>query len=150
VPDATADDLYGLSRLADQNGFGRLSHIVEVITSWAQSGKAGDLDAYYARGAALDLLDMLPKLPELAGYNSEIEFVLGYKPLAMVVLPEGDADGLRTWHGFQSRAFANVDVSERDDMATIRDRWIPLVHDLARFLARRRRIARVRKAGRRQ
>lgn len=149
MPEATVDDLLGLARLADQNGFGRLSHIVEVITSWAQSGKPGDIDAYYARPAALDLSDFLPKLPELAGYNSEIEFVLGYKPLGMALLPEADADELRTWHGFQGRAFGHLDVSDHDDTATIRDHWIPLVHDLARFLGRRRRIARLRKAARR-
>ena len=149
MPEATVDDLLGLASLADQNGLGKLSRVVEVITAWAQSGKPGDIDAYYARGAALDLSDLLPKLPELAGYNSEIEFILGYKPLAMALLPEADANDLRTWHGFQGRAFSNLDVSDRDDAATIRDLWIPLVHELASFVGRRRRIARLRKAGRR-
>ena|SRR5437867_1487365 len=147
MPEATVDDLLGLANLAEQNGFGRLSRIVEVITAWAQSGKPGDIDAYYARGAALDLSDLMPKLPELTGYNAEIEFVLGYKPLETALLPEADADELRTWQGFQGRAFGNLDVSDRDDAATIRDHWIPLVHDLARFVGRRRRIARLRKAG---
>jgi hypothetical protein len=149
VPDATVDEVYGLAGLAEENGCGMLNRLVEVIGAWAQSGTPGDIDAYYARGAALDLSDLLPKLPELAGYNSEIEFVLGYKPLAMAALPEADVDELKRWQSFHGRAFANVDVSERDEAAAIRDCWIPLVNDLARFLGRRRRIARARKAGRR-
>jgi hypothetical protein len=149
LSEATVDELHALAGLADQHGFGGLSRVVEVITAWAQSGEPGDINAYYARGAALDLSGLLPKLPELTGYNSEIEFVLGYKPLAMAVLPEADADELRTWHGLQGRAFGNIDVSNSDDMVTVRDYWILLVHDLAKFLGRRQRIARARKAGRR-
>jgi len=145
---ATGTDLSGLEELARRNGFGTFGRLVDVINEWAQSDQSGEIPASYARPAATELAEMLLQLPALVGYKSEIEFVLGYKPLQVGLLPDADAEDVRTWHGFQGRAFRNAEVTNRDEQAAIREQWIPLVHELATYVGKRHRIARARQSNR--
>lgn len=145
---ATLSDLSALGDLARQNGGGELARTIDVIADWSQAGKAdGQIPAMYARNAGSDLTDLMAKLPKLSGFESEIEFVLGYKPLYFGLLPDPDSQDLSTWQAFQGRAFRNAAAVDTDDTDELRREWIDLIHQLATFVAKRRRIARVRRQG---
>jgi hypothetical protein len=141
-------DLAELEELAHQNRFMDLGRFIGVIANWSVTGKTdGQLPAMYARDAASDITDLMAKLPKLLGFDSEIEFVLGYKPLYFGLLSDLDSRDLSAWQGFQGRAFRNAAAVETDDPDELRREWIDLVNQLATFIAKRRRIARARRTG---
>jgi len=145
---ATSSDLWALAELARQNGAIELARVIEVIANWSETGKSdGLVPAMYARNAASDLTELVAKLPKVSGFDSEIEFVLGYKPLYLGLLPDPDSQDLSAWQGFQGRAFRNAAAVETDDPHELRREWIDLVHELATFVAKRRRIAKARQHG---
>ena len=145
---ATLSDLEALEELARQDGLTELARVIGVIANWSQTGKSdGAVPAMYARNTASDLTDLIAKLPKVSGFDSEIEFVLGYKPLNFGLLPELDSQDLSAWQTFQGRAFRNAAAVDTDDADELRREWIDLIHQLATFVAKRRRIARVRRNG---
>jgi hypothetical protein len=139
---STPNDLSSLQELADRNGFHQLARMIAVLSDWSRTGNAdGEIPDQYALEAALDLMEFLPMLPKLDGYDSELDFVLGYKPLYLGLLPETDAAEIRVWQSFQGRAFRSAEASGSDKHEPLRDQWTPLIHGLATFVATRRRIA---------
>jgi hypothetical protein len=145
---ATQSDMSALEELARQSGVIELSRVVGVIANWSATGKTdGQVPAMYARNAASDLTELIAKLPKLAGFDSEIEFVIGYKPLDFGLLPDPDSQAVSAWLGFQGRAFRNAAAMDTDDADELRREWTDLVHELATFVGKRRRIARARQHG---
>lgn len=145
---ATLSDLSALADLARQHGVIELARVIEVIAERSGTGKSdGEVPPMYARKAATDLTELMAKLPKVFGFDSEIEFVLGYKPLYLGLLPDPDTRDLTAWQGYQGRAFRNAGAVDTDDPNELSREWTDLVSELATFVAKRRRIARARQHG---
>ncbi len=138
-------DLTDLEELASKAGLPNLSRFIDHATRWTHAGdKPSEMPDYFTEQLAAELADFLPKLPNVAGFDSEVEFAIGYKPVVLELLPEIDADELRKWQGFYGQVFRNSDVKATDAM-TRHQIWTPLIQDLATFLAKRRLFAKLRR-----
>ena len=140
---ATAQDLAALEELANSERFPYLARMIDVVTSWISSPNlAGNVPPEVSASAGADLVDFLPRLPKAMSAASEIDFVLGYKPSDMALLPKEDATQVIAWHGFHSQGVLHCGDTMTADPDELRKQWVKLVEDLAIFVAHRRRIRR--------
>jgi hypothetical protein len=140
---ATAQDLGALEALANSEGFTYLGRMIDVVSSWISSPNlTGNVPPDASASAGADLVDFLDRLPKTIGDVSEVEYVLGYKPLDLAVLPKTDAAEVVQWHEFRSLGIRHCADTYEDDPDELRKQWMKLVDDLAVFIGQRRRIGR--------
>ena len=85
--------LTDLEELASKAGLTNLSRFIDRVAHWGHAGEMpSEMPDYFTEQLASELSDFLPRLPKLAGFDSEIEFAIGYKPVSM----EGGRPAL--WH----------------------------------------------------
>jgi hypothetical protein len=89
---------------ANRSGFAALGALVEAVNYWDDDPKLYEsvLEANVVSGMR-ELRDFLSEMPERYGYQSAVDYVLGYSP-AGTALEQDDEAALRTYNHFQSRS----------------------------------------------
>jgi len=140
---ATPQELSQLEALASREGLSHLARMIDVVMSWISSPQLqGNVPPDISANAAVDLIDLLDKLPKVIGYESEVAFVLGYKPLDFGNLPVPDKAVIHDWSEFHNQAITRAGDPMTRDPDELRSEWEKLVDGLAVFVAKRSRVVR--------